>query len=156
MLMVLALSVSYSIGFSENFIAWISKILNLGVYEKISNYQLNVNYERGVRYDFLVFSLLVGLIPYFIYQFISTERYRKGLALLLKIYLLLLIPFLIFGFANFSNRFVYTAWLFLPFIAAGALWSIRLWRDWKTYFFYVMSGISPLVFVFLALNGIAR
>lgn len=155
-LIVLVLSVSYSIGFSEVLIAWISKILNLEIYEKISNYQLKVNYENGVRYDFIVFSLLLGLVPYFIHQFISTEKYRNGLALSLKIYLLLLIPFLLFGFANFSNRFVYTAWLFLPFLAAGTLWSIKLWRDWKLYFFYTMNAASPLIFSFLALNGIAR
>lgn len=152
----LVLSVSYSSGFSEIFIAWISNVLELGIYEKISNFQRKVNYESGIRYDFMIFSLVMGLLPYLIYRFISTEKYRKGLAALLKVYALLLIPFLLFGFAKFSDRFLYTAWLFLPFLAAGTLCSIKLWREWKTRIFYVLSIVSPLIFSFMSLNGIAR
>lgn len=153
---VLVLSVSYAIGFSEIFIAWISNILDLGLYEKISKYQRKADYEAGIRYDFLFFSLAMGLLPYFIYRFVSTEKYLKGLAALLKIYFLLLIPFLLFGFAKFSDRYLYTAWLFLPFLAAGTLSSIKLWHFWKTQILYALSIVSPLIFSFMALNGIAR
>jgi len=156
LLIVLVLSLSYAIGFSEFFTAWISNILNLGVYEKITNYQIKVNYQGGIRYDFMIFSLLMGLFPYFIFRTLSTDKYQKGLTALLKIYFLLLIPFLFFGYANFSNRFLYTAWLFLPILAAGTLWSIKIWRDWGKYILYLMTAISPFVFIFMALNGIAR
>lgn len=38
---------------------------------------------------------------------------------LLKIYLLLLIPFWLFGWANYSDRYAYNAWASLPLILAA-------------------------------------
>nr|WP_320166829.1 EpsG family protein [uncultured Methylophaga sp.] len=155
-LIVVLLTISYLSGLSEFLLHHLSDMTGLGIYEKVVNYQLKVSYQRGVRWDFTLFSIFLALIPYFICRYLVIDKFKDGMITALKVYLVLLIPFFLFGYAAFSNRFLYTAWLYLPFLAAGTLISARYFNNWKNWALYILMPLSPAVFVIMIMNGFAR
>lgn len=155
-LIVVLLTISYLSGISEFLLHYLSDMTGLGIYEKVINYQSHVTYQRGIRWDFTLFSLFLALIPYLIYRYLVIDKFKDGLVAALKIYLLLLIPFFLLGYAAFSDRFLYTAWLYLPFLAAATLISARYFNNWKNWALYILMPLSPAVFVIMIMNGFAR
>lgn len=155
-LIVVLLTISYLSGLSEFLLHHLSDMTGLGIYEKVVNYQLKVSYQRGVRWDFTLFSIFLALIPYFICRYLVIDKFKDGMITALKVYLVLLIPFFLFGYAAFSNRFLYTAWLYLPFLAAATLISARYFNNWKNWALYILMPLSPAVFVIMIMNGFAR
>jgi len=149
------LSVLYAAGGSEPLIAWISELSNVELYSVIKNYQQQLDYKSGVRYDFLLFSLFWAIFTFTFNLFLVKEQYQKVVELCLKIYVILLIPFLLFGFANFSNRYVYSAWLFAAIMVATTVYFSTLWDKVKRFLPLILLS-APIIFIVMVLNGFAR
>ena len=149
------LSLLYAAGGSEPLIAWISELTNVELYSFIKNYQQHIDYKSGVRYDFLLFSLFWAILTLLFNLFLIKEQHQKIVELCLKIYLLLLIPFLLFGFANFSNRYVYSAWLFAAIMVATTVYFSTLWDKVKSLLPLILLS-APIIFIVMVLNGFAR
>jgi hypothetical protein len=154
LLVILAgLSVIYASGLSEFIVSSISGLFNLPLHDYVTQYRADVAYQSGVRYDFLIFSMLgvgFGLLG----RYFSNKK--AIIDALLKIYIVLLIPFLMLGYANFSNRYVYTAWLFLSILTAYAAYSIPVWGKLQRIITPYTVIIGQSIFLLMALNGIAR
>lgn len=154
---VLALGIGFSLlyatGLSEEIVREVSNLLHLPLYDFVAGFRTDVNYQSGIRYDFLIFSwsgLLFALIVRF---FISKQ---ETISELIKIYILLLIPFLTLGFANFSNRYAYTAWLFLSILTAYAAYSVPIWSKLRNFVSPYALIVGHIAFVLMALNDFAR
>ncbi|PCJ31245.1 MAG: hypothetical protein COA90_06660 [Gammaproteobacteria bacterium] len=149
------LSVLYGLGGSESLISWLSEIIHVNLYGSIKNYQHQLEYNSGVRYDFLLFSLFWVFVVFLFSTFWVKEQYQQIVELCLKIYLLLLIPFLLFGFANFSNRYVYPAWLFLGIMIPVTVYYSALWDRIKALLPYIFL-CSVTIFIIMIRHGFAR
>lgn len=114
---IILMSILYTLGlpkyFFEFFSSYFTYIDGISYYEGYGNE--NSAGVSGVRYDFLIFSL--------VFFFIAYAHSNKGniYDFLFKAYSALLLPFLFFGFISYSDRLLYAAWVFLPFIIAGIL-----------------------------------
>lgn len=154
LLVILAgMSVIYASGLSEVIVSSVSGLFNLPLHDYVTQYRADVAYQSGVRCDFLIFSLLgvgFGLLG----RYFSNNK--AIIDSLLKIYIVLLIPFLMLGYANFSNRYVYTAWLFLSILTAYAAYSVPVWEKLKTIIIPYIVIFGQSIFLLMALNGIAR
>lgn len=114
----LALFVLYITGASQLLIELLSHLSGLPIYQTINDYSNNDSYNRGIRFDFAVFSIF-PLALYFIAQWLDVHHKDQWLARLrftLKLYLLLLIPFWLFGWANYADRFAFYAWFAMPLV----------------------------------------
>jgi hypothetical protein len=128
--LIIGLSLSlfflYISGSTELLIELVSSITGLSIYQAISGYRADVEYKSGVRIKFALFSI-APLLLYFIAQYLDVTHKQQWLARLkapLKIYLLLLIPFWLFGWANFSDRLAWSAWFAMPLFLTPLLFPI--------------------------------
>nr|WP_298138152.1 EpsG family protein [uncultured Pseudomonas sp.] len=155
LMVTVVLSVVYGFGFSEAIVKFVSDQTGFGIYSFIVDYVAGAEYRSGVRLDFLMFSwfwmvlFLVGSI------FLVEPERRHGFRILIKIYLVLLIPFLLFGFGNYSNRYVYTAWLFLSIAMGGLVGSLRFSLVGSRLILPVLLLASCLIFIGMVNYGFA-
>lgn len=122
----LILFILYVSGATEILIDMISSASGLSIYQAISGYRTDADYQSGVRIEFAVFSIF-PLVLYFIAQQLEVTHKTQWLARLqpvLKVYLLLLIPFWLFGWANFSDRFAWSAWFAMPLFLTVFLYPV--------------------------------
>ncbi|MEA3406389.1 MAG: EpsG family protein [Pseudomonadota bacterium] len=130
----------YIAGATEILIEMLSSASGLSIYQAISGYRTDAEYENGVRIEFAIFSIF-PLALYFIAQQLDVIHKTQWLARLkpvLKVYLLLLIPFWLFGWANYSDRFAWSAWFAMPLFL--------------TVFIYpILNKFSPALLFLLAL-----
>lgn len=136
---ILAASCCYLLGFSEKFIHILSYLSQHDIYTKINNYASHLVYKRGIRFDFVIFTLGMGTLAKLAGYFLLQEKDKRVYFLLLKVYWILVLPFFLFGFASFSDRFLLPGWLFLSVIAAY-LFSV-LYRNF---------ALGPLILISLA------
>lgn len=153
LLLVGVLSLVYASGFSEVIVRYLSNLFEIPLHEYVVGYQSRVEYQAGVRYDFLIFSL-AGLSFAIIGRYFSENK--KVITALLKSYIVLLIPFLMLGYANFSNRYVYTAWLFLSVLTAYAAYAIPIWDKVRRFIHPYAIIAGQLIFLLMAINGFAK
>jgi hypothetical protein len=86
-------------------------------------------YVHGIyRMDFLLFSMIPAVVYYILVAKIlnTSDKNMDQMARLVKIYLLLLMPFSFFSYLPFSDRFCLTAWMFLPVVV---LWPLLQLND---------------------------
>lgn len=149
------LSVVYGFGLSEMIVKFVSDQTGLGLHSFIVEYVAGAEYRAGVRLDFLIFSWFWGVFFLFGSYFLVEPRRRHGLQILIKIYFVLLIPFLLFGFGNYSNRYAYTAWLFLSIAMGGLVSSFRLSMKSSHFILPILLLSSCLIFMGMANYGFA-
>lgn len=149
------LSVIYGLGFSAVIVKFVSDFTGLGIYSFVMDYMAGAEYRSGVRFDFLVFSWFWVVFFWAVSVFFLKPEQRRSFRLLVKIYLILLIPFFLFGFGNYSNRYLYPAWLFLPFIMGGLIGTLRFSVRGAS---VVLPGVlvaSCSVFIWMVNHGFA-
>lgn len=94
------------------------------LYTSIKNYAIGEEIYYGFNIYFFIYTITYPLISLSIYFF---KKNKDILTLaLLKIYLLLTMPYFFFGFANFANRYALIAWAFIPFIQVLIMYQLRL------------------------------
>jgi len=154
--LVSSLSIVYAASFSDDLLLRASEVLGISLYESVVSYRNDVNYQSGVRYDFLIFSWVGIFFALACRRFFDKFERVITLMSLIKVYLLLIIPFLLFGFANFSNRYAYTAWLFLSILIAYSVNGMFFWKKRRVLFLSVIILIAPSIFLVMTFNGMAR
>lgn len=90
------------------------------VYTTVMDYSANATFRAGVRVDFAVFSIFWYVLPYMVSRLVRTpfsERVKRSAS----IYLVLVLPFFLVGWGNYSNRYLLPAWLSASLIAAAIL-----------------------------------
>ena len=78
----------------------------------LNNAQNERGYRAGVRYDFWVFTAFFLAVIYYI-------RHSAPIAdFLFRIYTIMIIPFLLLGYINYSDRLLLAAWNIIPMIVS--------------------------------------
>jgi len=88
------------------------------LYQTIVNYGVYAEHTSGIRLDFAGFTIVAGLFFWLIGTYFLHEDKRTKFINLVKIYWILTIPFFCLGFAGFSDRYLYPAWLYLSILSA--------------------------------------
>ncbi len=110
------LGLNYILGINEIFL---QKILSFIGYEHIylliKEYGLPEKNYYGFNLSFFIYTISFPLLSLFIYY--TSKNLEKFLPVqMLKLYMMLCLPYFILGFANYSNRYAFIAWAFIPFL----------------------------------------
>ncbi|MBE0471434.1 MAG: EpsG family protein [Methyloprofundus sp.] len=116
------IAILYPLGVNELIVTAMSDLSGVGVYDFIKNYSLDSAGESGdysgFNLSFFLYTVFWPLFLFFIQKLRMSgenEVLRLG-QLLIKIYILLSLPYFVFGFGPYSNRFAVMAWFFIPMI----------------------------------------
>jgi len=108
---IVVLACCYALGITQGlFSSFSSLVEGIERFNYYAKYGGDVDgYRTGVRYDFLLFSLL------FLFAFYYSSSRSNLLDFAFRIYAVSLTPFLLIGFIAYSDRLLFSAWLFIPF-----------------------------------------
>lgn len=141
--------VSYCSGFSQ----YIVKHELPALYTFIMEYSVNATYRRGTRIDFAIFSCFWYVLPWVVAPFV-----QKSAATKIKestiVYLVLLLPFFAIGFGNFSNRYLFPAWLTASLLVAALVFKSRIVMLRSPIFLGFVLLLSCAVFFYYIENNI--
>lgn len=122
----LILGVAYCLGVLKSMVQMLSSFTGLSVYERIISYGADSSYKSGIRLDFAIFSMVLGLLLHSAVRRLIHQTAQSRCFNFLKIYWLLLIPFFILGFGAYSDRFLLNAWVYfticLGVVLANVVW----------------------------------
>ena len=110
----------YVTKFTDNFMMILEGFTKIPVYSLVMEYGRGSGYKAGFRFDFLLFTLFPLFFAYFLKHMLRIASKKQetdtfaGLTALLSLYASLVTPFLLFGYAAYSNRWLFTAWALLP------------------------------------------
>jgi hypothetical protein len=90
------------------------------IYNWVMDYSLSSNYRSGVRIDFAVFSIFWYVLPFMVAPFVH-KPFDKRLKDSTAVYLVMVLPFFILGWGNFSNRYLLPAYLAASLMVAAIL-----------------------------------
>lgn len=128
-------ALGYVFGFNELIVRWLSDMFSLPVYDFIKFYSLERGQIEGGLYNgfILYFFLYTVFWPLLFMLIIKVKISAKSSALvlkdalvLLKIYFALSMPYFIFGFGPFSNRYAMLAWFLVPIMQFHIINSINI------------------------------
>jgi hypothetical protein len=132
----------------------ISDQINPLIYASIAEYGGDDAMYVGFSLTFFLYSFFFVLIIFSIYffkdKFISRDKIFHFYKLF-KIYVVLIAPFFVFGFAGFSNRYAVYGWFFMPLFFTILLWDIKLVNAHKNIFLFFLllfALYKNLVFYF--------
>ncbi|GGA42728.1 EpsG family protein [Dyella nitratireducens] len=95
------------------------------IYDAVMDYSLGAKYKSGVRLDFAAFSIFWYALP-----FVVSGLVRKPFSTRIKdstaVYLVMLLPFFLIGWGNFSNRFLLSAYMAISLMVAAIFFHSRL------------------------------
>ena len=149
---VLVADFFYLSGLSEKLIKLISILSPIDIYSQISNYGEGAlsGYHIGRRLDFTLFTLLAGMAFNFMANRFLLVSQKTVFSELLKIYWVFALPFTLFGFGAYSDRYLLPAWLFLSVLGAVfmsfVLKNRRIYMPWL----YCVFAMSAIYFVLRA------
>jgi hypothetical protein len=88
------------------------------LYTAVMNYSVDAVYRAGVRLDFAVFSLFWYVLPFVAARLVQSpfsERIRESTA----VYMAMVLPFLLLGWGNYSNRYLLVPWVAVSYMVAA-------------------------------------
>jgi len=150
------LATSYFLGINETIVEIISSYFNLGIYEYIKYYATEDNSVEG-NYQGFILSFFVYTIFWPILFIILNIFYKKyfrfiDYIFIIKTYIILSMPYFVFGFGTYVNRYAVIAWLFIPFFQLKLLENIRIKKFDLFFIAVLLFCISTLFFIFFRLN----
>jgi hypothetical protein len=86
------------------------RVLSPFVYNAVMDYELSSTYRAGVRIDFAVFSIFWYVLPFLMSPMVRTP-FDKRITDSTAVYLVMVLPFFVLGWGNFSNRYLLPAYL---------------------------------------------
>lgn len=109
------LSLLYLLGYSEPLVKNISDVLNIQVWELVSTYGSESSVQRGIRYDFYFFTVLISL-PILVYSLFNKAARSYFVFIVIST-----IPFLLLGWGAYSNRYLFNVWIYILLAIASIL-----------------------------------
>ena len=88
------------------------------LYNEVMNYSVDAVYRAGIRYDFALFALFWYLLPFMASRLVYSpfsERIKQSTA----VYMVMVLPFFLLGWGNFSNRYLLVPWVAASFLVAA-------------------------------------
>lgn len=143
----LAVAILYPIGVNELIVRLISDISGFGVYEKISDFVGDDARWVGFQWEFFGYSLFWLFMLFLIRPFIKCEH-LEAYDFLAKLYMFLLMPYMVFGFGGFSNRYAFIGWLFIPILQSFSVVMLKVGLPYKLLFAALLLMIALVFQVF--------
>lgn len=122
-LIVSMLSIFYISGIAYNILQPVFEYFGIIKYFiEIKEYGISSSYKSGIRIDFFLFSIFFIFLSYIGYmkKYIIEE--------LVKILLILFIPFLLFGYMAYSDRLLLALWYTIPIVLLIPF--IKFYNNW--------------------------
>ncbi|MEN8992302.1 EpsG family protein [Avibacterium paragallinarum] len=107
----LILALFYPLGITENLVIFLSNFMNIPIYSTLAEYAEDVEAWKGFQLNFYVYTIFWALFFYVIHKFLIKSELTE---FVLKTYLILCSFYFFYGFGNFSNRFGFVCWFYLP------------------------------------------
>ncbi|WP_274426441.1 EpsG family protein [Chelativorans sp. YIM 93263] len=123
-------AVAYALGIWRQLFYYLHIFLNINIYDSVINYADGADMWYGFQLDLFAYTLFWPIFYIIITPFIR-KRYLKLFVRMLVAYMALCMPYFIFGFGPFSNRYAIIAWLFLPLLHCGFIVSSKFRIDVK-------------------------
>lgn len=143
------LVVAYASGLSSAIV----RVAFPSLYAAVMNYVPEASYRSGTRLDFLAFSLGCGFVPVLGSLLLNGQLRRSSLKIA-DAYFVLLVPFLLLGWGNFSNRFLLPPWI-LASLGSGVVFShLNLPLTRSRFLLSVFVLISGFWFCYMVRNQI--
>ncbi len=146
--LVTLIATGYILNINELVVKSLSNTFNISLYQSIKNY---VESSDAFRYGFQIdlFLYTFGLSLFYYLFAITFFKNVKDFNLIVKIYLILTIPYYLFGFAAFSNRYGVISWFFSVFINSTIFYFLFR-RNEKLFYllFSIISFISSIYFIY--------
>jgi hypothetical protein len=137
----------YFLGVNEIVVRVISQTLDLPIYDLINGYADGLQRWSGFVPELFFYTILWPILFLLIYFLGYLKSYSCSSVFdSLKIYLILCLPYFVFGFGSFSNRYGFIAWFFIPFLLSVLLANLRL--AFSQYFILAALVAAFLVFCF--------
>jgi hypothetical protein len=141
------LAFSYVLGLNEFIVKVISDFSGLGVYEKIKYYSGSYGLWIGLQIDLFLYTIFWPIMICFglffkIFDDFGFDAVRRAN----RTYMILALPYFIFGFGDFSNRYAYICWLFIPILQAIALSNLKISVFYRSLLSVVLFLVGVMVF----------
>lgn len=115
------IGIFYVLNINEQLVRVISNTLNISLYDSIKNYSEGTDaYRYGMQWDLFLYTIGLSTIYYFTNKLVLEDK----ITLIIKLYITLTLPYYIFGFAAFSNRYGVIAWLFSMFVNSAIFYNL--------------------------------
>jgi hypothetical protein len=88
------------------------------IYNAVMDYSLAAKYHSGVRIDFAAFSIFWYVLPFLMAPMVR-KPFDKRIKDSTAVYLVMLLPFFMVGWGNFSNRYLLPAYLAASLMVAA-------------------------------------
>jgi hypothetical protein len=95
------------------------------IYNAVMDYSLSSEYKSGVRVDFALFSIFWYALPLLMAPMVR-KPFDKRIKDSTAVYLVMLLPFFMVGWGNFSNRYLLPAYLAASLMVAAIFCHNRL------------------------------
>lgn len=137
------LGVFYILNLNEFFVEKLSDLLSLPIYNEIKNYTEDgdMSYRYGFQLDLFIYTMFFVYFYWIMNRFFLGER--KKLSSIIKIFYILVLPYFIFGFAGYSNRYGVMAWFFSVFVNCTILYLFVMKKEKS-----VALNLFGLIFIF--------
>jgi hypothetical protein len=136
----------YWTGLSETIVHEASRLTNVPIYTMIVEYS-----DTGLYEGFNIFFFLYSLLPLAVMAIgrgVTGRVLESGFSTIsFRIYSVLILPYLFFGFSGYANRYAFTAWLFLPVFLGSFVYSMFKKDEILFLVSYLTVHISILYFI---------
>lgn len=130
----------YPLGLWEKVVYLASKISPIDLYSKIEDFSETGDLWVGFQLDFFMYTVAWPII-YFATSLLMVPTSKRRLVTIIRIYMILCMPYFVFGFSAFSNRFAFFAWLYLPILHYFAISNIKM-------SIYIRYLLTASIFIF--------
>jgi len=143
---VLSTAIAYLLGLNELVVSLLSSIFGLGVYESILDYGSGSGLWLGLQWDHFLYSIFWLFVFIFFRRYIQ-NRFKDTYLNIVKVYAFLLMPYFVFGFGGFSNRYAFIAWLFIPFVQGLCFSMCKLNLQFKLMVLPIIGAMGLIKFL---------
>lgn len=116
-------------------------------YNKIATYGAYSAYNSGIKYKFVLFTLFCGFGFQVLGKYFLRGTERKQFFYILKIYWILTIPFFLFGFAAYADRYLLPAWVYLSILSASFIGLSLKKYNISIYWYYLLFLFTSVYFL---------
>ncbi|MGV7121195.1 EpsG family protein [Sphingopyxis sp. 550A] len=123
-LIFVAAALGYYFGITDIIFNRFSMYFESSFYDDVVSYGSQSEFY-GFNIYYFIYTFAIGVVFYFSSNFFSIKN-KEYVSLILKIYILLCMPYFFFAHGGYSNRFAFMSWLFIPFMYASFFDSIKI------------------------------
>jgi len=143
---------AYVTQFNAIIVQVLSNLLLIDAYSEISEYGTETGNFYGFNASFFIYSIFWIVAPLALTYISKNKEVNKLIVSMTKVYALLLLPFLYFGFAAYVNRYAVIAWFFLPVLQTVVFSAVFNFRRSLILVGFITSVVSAGIYSFTVIS----